>query len=322
MVIQCWVAITKVDQKYKLQIIIGEENVFVPICTIAFLPNLLFLLHNTVHLPVNYKEFLPADALRPFIKCYYIFEAGEGTMFEDKAYATGCVEAMFNIGEGSWQINNGHGFTTTPRIELWGQIIEPLTFKSIGKNSMFGVRFLPHAASIFLKEDVSLFNNNITDLADVAGKVVKDIHLKLLEAKSLEQRINCLNSFFIQQLVSAENKIHKAGMVNGVMKELNQQDFFDNIDNVASRFGISSRYLQKIFLMHTGLKPKLYAKIHRFQNSLQYISAKKLSLTEIAYECGYFDQSHFIREFRSFTGKTPSSFDTANTSAILASPNK
>jgi AraC-like DNA-binding protein len=46
------------------------------------------------------------------------------------------------------------------------------------------------------------------------------------------------------------------------------------------------------------------------------------SLTSIAYACGYFDQSHFIREFKSFTGDSPSSFNIGNTTALLASPNK
>jgi len=106
------------------------------------------------------------------------------------------------------------------------------------------------------------------------------------------------------------------------MNELTRDDFFDNIENVAARYGITSRYLQKIFLQYTGLTPKLYAKINRFQKSLVLVGRGDLSLTSIAYQSGYFDQSHFIREFRSFTGITPSGFDGENSSAILASPNK
>ena len=285
----------------------------------------VYVILNTLYIEysqVIYKEFLPAEALRRFIKCYYIFEPGEGALFEDNAYATGCIEMMFNLGNGSWQINTGDGFSTAPSIELWGQVIQPLAFRSIGNNSMFGVRFYPHAASIFLNEDVSLFNNSITDLADVAGKPVKEVYSKLQEATTVQQRILHLDLYFLQRLSLFKKKMEKTLLVNTVMNELNHQDFYDNIENVATRHGITSRYLQKIFIQHTGLTPKLYVKIHRFQNSLQLVAAQKLSLTSIAYECGYFDQSHFIREFKSFTGSTPSAFDTGNTSAILASPNK
>lgn len=303
--------------------LLSYSILYVPIYTIGFANDLLILSEpDTKFLQVNYEEFLPSEALQPFIKCYYIFEPDEGALFEDNAYATGCIEMMFNLGTGSWQINNGDGFITTPSIELWGQIIQPLAFRSIGKNSMFGVRFYPHAASVFLNEDVSLFNNRISDLADVAGKHVKEIYSKLQETISVQQRIGYLDVFFLQRLSLFKKRMEKTLLVNSVMNEFKQHDFFDNIETVASRHGITSRYLQKLFVQHTGLTPKLYSKIHRFQNSLQLVAAQKLSLTSIAYECGYFDQSHFIREFKSFTGRTPSAFDTGNTSAILISPNK
>ena len=105
------------------------------------------------------------------------------------------------------------------------------------------------------------------------------------------------------------------------MNEIRQDDFFDNIENVASRYGITSRYLQKLFLQYTGLTPKLYSKINRFQNSLRLVTKKEISLTSIAYDCGYFDQSHFIREFKSFTGFTPSAYALENSPVTLAFAN-
>jgi AraC-like DNA-binding protein len=97
-------------------------------------------------------------------------------------------------------------------------------------------------------------------------------------------------------------------IVNGVLNDLRQEDFFHNIETVAARYGITARYLQKLFLQYTGLTPKLYSKINRFQNSLRLITQNDCSLTSIAYDCGYADQSHFIREFKSFTGLTPSGY--------------
>lgn len=265
---------------------------------------------------MTYQEFQPIELLLPFIKCYYIFEPD---LYEDKAYATGCVEIMFNLGEGHWQVKDGKDYSTNPAVELWGQILQPLSFRSIGKNMMLGVRFHPHAASVFLNEDISLFNSRITDLSDVCGKPVKEIYNKLQETASLEQRIALLDEFFLTKLVTIENKLKKTALINQVMKEMKKPGFYDNIDNLSRSYGISSRYMQKLFVQHTGLSPKMFAKINRFQNSMQLIAKQQLSLTAIAYESGYFDQSHFIREFRSFTGNTPSSFEIGNSSAILAS---
>jgi AraC-like DNA-binding protein len=131
-----------------------------------------------------------------------------------------------------------------------------------------------------------------------------------------------VETYLLKKLAERPKVIGKIDLVRQVMNEMTQQDFFDNIDNVASRYGMTSRYLQKVFLQYTGLTPKLYTQIHRFQNSLILMGNGDLSLTSIAYACGYFDQSHFIREFRSFTGISPSGFDTGSSTAILASPNK
>ena len=83
----------------------------------------------------------------------------------------------------------------------------------------------------------------------------------------------------------------------------------ENISNIAFKHGITPRYLQKIIYQHTGLSPKAFNKINRFQRSLRLITKNNQpSLTSIAYDCGYFDQSHFIRDFKSFTGVTPTAY--------------
>lgn len=277
-------------------------------------------LNTTVNKPMLYREFTPGDALKQYVKCYYIFESADNGVFVDNAFATGCIEIMFNLGTGSWQTTTDRGVKTTPQVELWGQIIQPLTFRSLEKNTMFGIRFFPHTASVFLNADISLFNNRISDLTDVAGKPVYTLHARLLDAASWRERIKLVEEFLLKRLSGIEKKSAKIILINSIMQDMKQGDFFDNIRDVALRYGISSRYLQKIFLQYTGLTPKLYCKINRFQHSLQLVAKKNMSLTSVAYECGYSDQSHFIRDFKTFTGFKPSAYAPGNSSAILISP--
>lgn len=136
------------------------------------------------------------------------------------------------------------------------------------------------------------------------------------------KQVELVEAFLLKKLFLVQKKFSRLPVVDNVVAELKQDDFFDNLENVASRYGFTARYLQKLFLQYTGLTPKLYHKINRFQKSLRLVSKKDLSLTSIAYECGYFDQSHFIRDFKSFTGLLPSAHITENSSAVLASPNK
>jgi AraC-like DNA-binding protein len=105
------------------------------------------------------------------------------------------------------------------------------------------------------------------------------------------------------------HRFAKLKLVDSIIQELNEDDFFENINSVAARYGMSSRYLQTIFLNYSGLTPNLFSKINRFQKSLQLVAKKDLSLTTVAYKCGYYDQSHFIKDFKYFTGFTESSTD-------------
>lgn len=264
---------------------------------------------------MKYTEFSPGSLLKQYVKCYYIYESTSDTAFEDIVFPSGCTEIIFNLGAGNWQTPAAGNFVTHPPIELWGQIIKPLPVRSIGQNTMLGIRFYPHAAAIFVHDKAELFNNQVTDYSAIGGKAVNTLYARLQETAQWHTRIELVENFLLQQLGLAEKKLGKLAVVKNIMNELKQEDFFDNIENLAGRYGITSRYLQKLFLQYTGLTPKLYSKINRFQQSLRLVTQKEASLTSIAYDCGYFDQSHFIREFKSFTGVTPSVY-LFNTSPI------
>jgi AraC-like DNA-binding protein len=261
---------------------------------------------------MKYTEIIPGDGLKQYVKCYFIYESASNGVLEDTVFPSGCMEIIFNLGTGRWQTAVGDDFVTTPSIELWGQIIRPLAIKSIGRNTMLGIRFFPHAAAYFLNDKVDLFNNQVVDFSDFSGSKVNILYSKLLETTAWNKRIELVEGFLLHRLSLSERRPGKMAVVSDIMNEIGQEDFFDNIENVASRYGITSRYLQKLFLQYTGLTPKLYSKINRFQNSLRLVTKKDTSLTSIAYDCGYFDQSHFIRDFKSFTGLTPSDYSSEN----------
>ncbi len=268
---------------------------------------------------MNYTEIKPDSRLKHYVKCYFVYESSSDVAFEDTVYPSGLMEIIFNLGTGQWQTAVGDSYITTPSIELWGQLIKPLPIKSIGKNIMLGIRLFPHGAACFVPNNIDHFNDQIIDFRAVSNNTVDALYTQLQEITGWQQRIELVERFLLHRLSQSEKRLDKVEVVSDIMNELQREDFFDNIENVASRYGISARYLQKLFLQHTGLTPKLYSKINRFQNSLRLLNNKKdASLTSIAYDCGYFDQSHFIREFKSFTGTTPSSYSVDNSPLTLA----
>lgn len=238
---------------------------------------------------------------------------------EDKVFATGVVEILFNLGaDGPQKLTNGK-LTTAPCVQLWGQTIEPFNFVTSGKHTMLGVRFFPHTAACFFDEPVETFNGQVLDFIDVAGKDGWLLYRQLRDESILAKRIELLEAFLLTRQSRYAHRFSKLAMINTVMVELNKEDFFENINSVAARYGLSSRYLQKLFVKYCGLSPNLFSKITRFQKSLQLVAKQNLPLTAIAYECGYFDQSHFIKDFKYFTGIVPSHFTSESSSDFAAS---
>jgi AraC-like DNA-binding protein len=267
---------------------------------------------------MTYYEIKPGKALQPYVKCYYVYESASPAAFEDTVFPSGCTEIIFNLGAGNWHTFTGGTFTPTPAIELWGQLVRPLFIKSTGRNTMLGIRLLPHAAASILNEKVNLFNNQVTNYSDICGKTVRSLHLQLLETGSRDKRIALVETFLLQQLQKATKRLPKIALINDLMYELRHQHLPGTMENMASRYGITARYMQQLFVHYTGLTPKIYSQINRFQKSLQLVTEGDASLTSIAYECGYADQSHFIREFKTFTGYTPSRYSIENSPVTMA----
>ena len=257
---------------------------------------------------MEFKHFEPSDTLKPYVQSFYNFISEEETIFTDTVFPSGNMEIIFNLGEGSWESLVGERFFKTPAIELWGQITKPLTVRSIGKHDMFGVKFLPHSASYFFLSEIGTFNDQVSDLRDVMGNSVKELYAQLLETKDTSRRIEFVENYLLKRLLKNEKGIYKFDKVSDILTSIKINASHSNITNIAFDFGITPRHLHKLIFQHTGLSPKSFNKISRFQLSLQLIAKKEQPLTSVAYDCGYFDQSHFIRDFKFFTGVTPKTY--------------
>jgi AraC-like DNA-binding protein len=259
---------------------------------------------------VTFKEILPDQKLQPYIKGFYFYESNSGVSFDDIVFPSGNMEVIFNLGEGLWQTGKDGHFYTTPPIELWGQITKPLAIKSSGKNIMLGIRFYPYSAAYFFKENAAEFNNDISDAADLFGPSIRTLHARLLETTDLNNRISLVEAYLLNRLTISDKKHSKIKFIGEIADSLKNDCTNEKIVSISIRNNISTRYLNQLFSQYTGLAPKLFCKIHRFQYSLNLLHASNQKLTGIAYDAGYFDQSHFIREFKLFTGITPTSFAT------------
>src|SRR6188768_521236 len=144
---------------------------------------------------MKFQEFIPSEVLKPYIKCYYTFESDRDVEFEDTVFPSGLMEIIFNLGEGTWETFVNNKFQPTPKIELWGQIVKPLAIKSKGKHAMLGIRFFPHTAACFLRDEIAIFNNQVSNLSDIVGHPISILHSQLLETPVTSRRIVLIEDF-------------------------------------------------------------------------------------------------------------------------------
>jgi len=234
-----------------------------------------------------FKKFLPSDILKPYVECFFVFESDVDSEFNDTVFPSGNMEMIFNLGQGVWESAVGDKFYKTPQIELWGQITKPLAIRSRGKHSMFGIRFQTHSPAYFFNDEIGVFNDRVS--------------------AEISKRIEIVERFLLNRLAIAEKRSFRIRKVADILNCIKGNSSIININDVASAHGITPRYLHKLIFQNTGLSPKAFDKINRFQLSLK-LMAKNRPLTSVAYDCGYFDQSHFIRDFKSFTSLTPSAY--------------
>jgi AraC-like DNA-binding protein len=147
--------------------------------------------------------------------------------------------------------------------------------------------------------------NRVVDVEDV---LEGDRHLvaRLEAASSWEARFALLDGVLVARVGAASRPAPEILLAWRALQDTNGAV---RVSTLAERLGCSRRRLLARFREHVGLAPKTVARIIRFGRAVELLQdGRRRSLTELSYECGYFDQAHFNRDFREFAGTTPSEF--------------
>ena len=252
---------------------------------------------------MNLKVFYPPEQLQSFIKCYWFSESRYTDFITDVFFPDGSVEIVFHVGLDFYRNNEKESAA-----KVIGQITRPLIMKARGEGRSFGIWFFPHAFHSFTKIPVNSLNDRAIPLDNFFSKTFIDFVNNCIFENRIENLIAGVNAYFISLLNISVNPVREkiaAFATRYILRKKAESD----LDKLVGECNISNRYLQKIFLEKIGFSPKYFVKITRFQHALHLLSGeRKDSLTSFAYKAGYFDQAHFIRDFKQFTGFTPSQF--------------
>lgn len=173
-----------------------------------------------------------------------------------------------------------------------------------GFNHLLGVSIYAHAIPQLFGYSSEELNHEYLSLDTFLSNTDKCLEEEIASAQSTQERISILSGFFLHQL--RKNTLQDAVMLNAV-QEIRNTSGSMNISDLAEDFCLSGKQFNRRFKAFTGLNPKQYSRIIRFENIVaSYPNTSNLA--HLAYQHGYYDQAHFNREFKSFTGFNPSEF--------------
>ncbi|WP_211327181.1 helix-turn-helix domain-containing protein [Chitinophaga flava] len=159
------------------------------------------------------------------------------------------------------------------------------------------IYFKPLGLNQFVDDIQVLFRENIVSFNPFVD--YKDAMYKIFNTKDRDSQIRQLEDYWLSKLI-----LRDFSLVDRLITDI-QSDL--KLNEVAKKHHISRQYLNKIFIKHIGKSPSEFRKIQRFRNSISE-KQKAGSLTELSHLTQFYDQSHFIRDFRSFTRFKPSDF--------------
>jgi AraC-like DNA-binding protein len=253
------------------------------------------------------KEYIPDTQLQKYIHRFWIVSS-PAAMPAEKCVIDGFVKLFIYLND-----NNPEYYDTEGRRKTWGdgvgghQTGGDLFIKTPADLKLIFCIFKPAGFYRLFKIPIHLLNNDVVPLEVFLGARTREFKERVLEAPTDEAKIGVFNAFFTalaQRLPPAY-----AQTVEHAQDQLLQHNGILSIENLSGRLNVSRRSLERHFEAHIGMSPKYYAKVLRFNYAFGLKRANPaLDWFDIIYDCGYFDQTHFIKEFRHFTGQPPVAF--------------
>lgn len=239
---------------------------------------------------VSYSEAFPDERLQSFIYCYWELKSTEKllTPYRYNVVTDGCIDIFFDRNDPS-------------ESRIMGLSNACIEFPLAPPFHYSGIRFLPGMLPLIFRLNASELSNQIEDLEAVLPGTSSFIKNQMNEQTDFGKARRLLDTFFLRfpgkGYFNADQRFFSA--LKGILQTNGNLRIETDLDT-----GISSRQLRRLFEYYIGDTAKMFSKIVRFQHVLR-TSALNSGDKKFFYDAGYYDQAHFIREFRNFYGETP-----------------
>jgi AraC-like DNA-binding protein len=244
----------------------------------------------------------PAEALRPYIEHYWFVrqEPGEVVDLRVEVFVDARADLVFNFEAPYRRETIGGPTVELAESNLDAQRLVPIRILQRGSVRIAGVRFHLGGLAPFARDPLALVTDLTPEPAAVLGPAVLDLEAALSDDPGPDAAAALLDAFFLERRAPVQAAFARA------LATLTADGGRASVADLADAAGVTERQLERLFARHLGIPPKTVGRIVRFQGALRSLMADPgCPLGELAATAGYYDQAHFIRDFRLFSGGVP-----------------
>ncbi|MFN7116113.1 MAG: helix-turn-helix domain-containing protein [Saprospiraceae bacterium] len=255
----------------------------------------------------------PRPELAPYVDKFWLFESAIGVPTTDNRVIApnGRAKIILPFQNALSTIQHGiHQDYPEQEPLLIGIWEEPVVLSSPERpTGTIGMELNPRGLYRFLNISLHELSNQILSFETIFGAKGRFIHQKLMDLEQPEQKIEALQLFLIERLQETDRQNH---IIDFSVQHILSTHGLLEIKALEKKTGYSKRYLDLLFKEHIGISPKTFASITRFQQFYQrWANAAHTDFfREVLYDL-YYDQSHFIKEFKRYTGYAPAQYARA-----------
>lgn len=250
----------------------------------------------------KFQVIKPSPLLTPYVKQYWFLQVSDVAQPQQRIIPTGSVSLVFHRACGMFSVSQN---APQPKAFISGQSVSYGDLLQTGAVDMICVSFQPHGARAFFAMPMSELHEACVALDTTSDIGLTELQDRLLNTADDLLCVQLIEKFLLQRLHVGKAYNHRR--MTAVLTAINAGQA--SVDKLAEVSCLSYKQFKRIFSEYVGANPKDFLRIIRFQKALYTLQLQpKMNLAQLSYECGFYDQPHLIREFKSFSGYTPTEY--------------
>ena len=256
-----------------------------------------------------FERYIPSYPLSRFIECFIYYRDYNPVHSVDRFLPDGNVNIVIDLTDYPKYIYDNQTLKEIQSCRhVWFSGIRNkyITIPSGKDSEMFVINFHKGMAYPFIQAPLYELTDSVVDGDLVLTHEIMLLREKILGATHIMKMFTIVEQYLLKKFSA---KLVVNPFVSFAVEAITRNPVQMSIKQVADKVGYSQKHLIRIFRDHVGLTPKAYLKVMRFQRTIDEIaSTKQVKWTDIALDSGYYDQAHFINDFREFSGFTPNEY--------------